>query len=181
MAAHAAAVNLFVVMGLGGLWHGANWTFVVWGLLHGLYLAIHRIWVAYSPFRLPRFIAWALTFFAVSMAWVFSAPRTCRKRCSFCITCSLSMRWFYRLASTNLQRVAILQERPLRKHRDRKRLTDWVILGFTLLIAVALPTTKSIAIMSRGRTLWALLCGLLLGLSTILLLEKPSAFIWPNF
>lgn len=36
-------VNLIIVMFLGGLWHGASWNFVIWGLLHGLYLAIHRI------------------------------------------------------------------------------------------------------------------------------------------
>jgi D-alanyl-lipoteichoic acid acyltransferase DltB (MBOAT superfamily) len=36
-------LNLFVVMFLGGLWHGASWNFVIWGMLHGLYLAIHKI------------------------------------------------------------------------------------------------------------------------------------------
>ena len=34
--------NLIIVMFLGGLWHGASWNFVIWGLLHGIYLAIHR-------------------------------------------------------------------------------------------------------------------------------------------
>lgn len=36
-------INLFIVMFLGGLWHGASWNFVVWGMLHGVYLAIHRL------------------------------------------------------------------------------------------------------------------------------------------
>jgi alginate O-acetyltransferase complex protein AlgI len=36
-------LNLFIVMFLGGLWHGASWNFVLWGMLHGLYLAIHKI------------------------------------------------------------------------------------------------------------------------------------------
>ena len=36
-------LNLFVVMFLGGLWHGASWNFVIWGMLHGLYLAVHKI------------------------------------------------------------------------------------------------------------------------------------------
>ena len=39
-------VNLMLTMLLGGLWHGANWTFVLWGFLHGLGLAVHRIWTA---------------------------------------------------------------------------------------------------------------------------------------
>src|SRR6202008_365866 len=72
-----AAVNLVVVMFLGGLWHGAAWTFVVWGLLHGSYLVIERVvrvcctgrrW-ANNP------IGWAVagigTFTAVCVAWVF--------------------------------------------------------------------------------------------------------------
>jgi alginate O-acetyltransferase complex protein AlgI len=36
-------LNLFIVMFLGGLWHGASWNFVIWGMMHGLYLAIHKI------------------------------------------------------------------------------------------------------------------------------------------
>ena len=39
---HRTYVNLMTVMFLGGLWHGASWNFVIWGLLHGLYLAIHK-------------------------------------------------------------------------------------------------------------------------------------------
>ncbi|HEX3464750.1 MAG TPA: MBOAT family O-acyltransferase [Candidatus Elarobacter sp.] len=38
------AANLFLAMALAGLWHGANWTFVLWGLWHGLGLAVHRVW-----------------------------------------------------------------------------------------------------------------------------------------
>ena len=63
---------------LGGLWHGAAWTFVVWGGLHGLYLLINHAWRAAlpgwqglgpAPFR--RACGTALTFAAVSLAWVF--------------------------------------------------------------------------------------------------------------
>jgi alginate O-acetyltransferase complex protein AlgI len=64
-------VNLIVVMLLGGLWHGANWTFVIWGGLHGLYLIIHRLWSQFSPVRLPTVLSGALTFVAVTIAWVF--------------------------------------------------------------------------------------------------------------
>ena len=51
-------VNLMITMVLGGLWHGAAWTFVVWGALHGLYLCINHAWNNYGPrdraaFRAP--------------------------------------------------------------------------------------------------------------------------------
>jgi alginate O-acetyltransferase complex protein AlgI len=72
--------NLMTTMLLGGLWHGANWTFVIWGLIHGLYLVAQRILSpAYERFcsltRLPRLASSALLIFAVFMltqvAWVF--------------------------------------------------------------------------------------------------------------
>jgi len=71
------ALNLVIVMFLGGLWHGAAWTFVVWGLLHGSYLVIERVvriffeekpWAATLPVRL---LAGFATYVAVCVAWVF--------------------------------------------------------------------------------------------------------------
>ena len=70
-------VNLMITMLLGGLWHGAAWTFVVWGALHGVYLCINHAWNNYGPAIAPRFEPAAklagcvLTFAAVVVAWVF--------------------------------------------------------------------------------------------------------------
>jgi alginate O-acetyltransferase complex protein AlgI len=69
---------------LGGLWHGASWTFVVWGALHGTYLLINHMWRSIAG-RLPRpgvllgscatALGSALTFAVVVIAWVlFRAP-----------------------------------------------------------------------------------------------------------
>lgn len=62
--------NLMITMLLGGLWHGAGWTYVVWGGLHGMYLVINHFWRKAS-FRLPNILAWGLTFTSVVIAWVF--------------------------------------------------------------------------------------------------------------
>ena len=65
-------VNLLVVMLLGGLWHGAAATFVVWGALHGVWLALERAGGRRSPWaRLPAPLAVAATFVVVTLAWVF--------------------------------------------------------------------------------------------------------------
>lgn len=62
--------NLLITMLLGGLWHGADWTFLIWGGLHGTYLIINHIWrVYFSP--LPKLLGVLLTFSAVVFAWVF--------------------------------------------------------------------------------------------------------------
>ncbi len=62
--------NLIVTMLLGGLWHGANWTFVVWGAYHGILLALYKIFK--NPYdRLPLILQKFLTFFLVIIGWVF--------------------------------------------------------------------------------------------------------------
>jgi D-alanyl-lipoteichoic acid acyltransferase DltB (MBOAT superfamily) len=66
--------NLIATMTLGGLWHGAGWTFIVWGLLHGVYLMINHAWTATGIVlhsRAATLASWALTFLAVVIGWVF--------------------------------------------------------------------------------------------------------------
>nr|WP_294519296.1 MBOAT family protein [uncultured Rhodopila sp.] len=68
------AVNVIATMLLGGLWHGANWTFVAWGGLHGVALAVNHVW-ATRGFRLPAAAGWLLTLLFVMAAWVlFRSP-----------------------------------------------------------------------------------------------------------
>lgn len=62
--------NLMVTFILGGLWHGAGWTFVFWGALHGVALVIHRLWKSFG-FAMHRYLAWFITFNFVNIAWVF--------------------------------------------------------------------------------------------------------------
>jgi D-alanyl-lipoteichoic acid acyltransferase DltB (MBOAT superfamily) len=90
--------NLMITMLLGGLWHGASWSFVMWGGLHGLFLIVHKLW---SSTPLARWLnesrgvvralwlvfAWALTFHAVCLAWcffrltVFAESIECVRKC----------------------------------------------------------------------------------------------------
>ena len=70
-------LNLFITMALGGLWHGAGWTFVIWGCLHGCYLCMNHAWLhftrdrAWARTRAARLAGWALTLLAVMVGWVF--------------------------------------------------------------------------------------------------------------
>ena len=65
-------VNLFVVMLLGGLWHGASWNFVIWGSVHGLLLAAERAMPRRSLWSgWPHFAQVGVTFVIVSLLWVF--------------------------------------------------------------------------------------------------------------
>jgi len=72
-------INIMATMLLGGLWHGAGWTFVFWGMLHGTYLIINHAWQALFPqTKTKTLLSWiknrasqGLTFGAVVIAWVF--------------------------------------------------------------------------------------------------------------
>jgi alginate O-acetyltransferase complex protein AlgI len=63
------ALNVVVTMLLGGLWHGASWTFVAWGGLHGVALAVNGAW-ARGGRRLPWLVGWVLTMLFVLVGWV---------------------------------------------------------------------------------------------------------------
>ena len=62
--------NLFTTFLLGGIWHGAGWTFVFWGMLHGIALVVHRLWQKLG-FKVHRVLAWFITFNFINIAWIF--------------------------------------------------------------------------------------------------------------
>ena len=62
--------NLMATFVLGAIWHGAGWTFVFWGVLHGLALVIHRLW-SQLGIKLWTWLAWLITFNFINIAWVF--------------------------------------------------------------------------------------------------------------
>jgi alginate O-acetyltransferase complex protein AlgI len=74
-------INLLITMLLGGLWHGASWNFVLWGLLHGTGLVVHRLWSErpFKALRMPRpvarFCGWALTYAFVCAGWILFRSR----------------------------------------------------------------------------------------------------------
>ena len=76
---HRSAIRRYVVLGLTmllcGLWHGANWTFVVFGGLHGAYLIINHLWRTLK-IDLPKVLCWLITFVAVVASFVFFRAQT---------------------------------------------------------------------------------------------------------
>ena len=71
-------VNLIITMFLGGLWHGASWNFVLWGVLHGVALAVHKFWRSLTGRKkgeqshgIRRFFGVVVTFHFVCFCWIF--------------------------------------------------------------------------------------------------------------
>ena len=63
-------MNVMIVFFLSGLWHGAGWTFIIWGLLHGTASVVYRIWTSLG-FHMHKVLAWIVTFQFVNLTWVF--------------------------------------------------------------------------------------------------------------
>ena len=151
-------LNLLVVMGLAGLWHGAAWTFVIWGLLHGLYLVIHA--VCKNAGLTPRW-TWLnrlITFAAVVVAWVF-----------------------FRAHSMTQARdvlAAMFGARGLGAGATAIAPAMVALIVAGLLWANLAPNTWEIQL--KPRTSWALVCGLLLG-AAVLTIAAPSPFLYFQF
>ena len=71
-------INLIITMFLGGLWHGASWNFVVWGMLHGIALAVHKMWITLTGSQVGNRGTWwrqainvIVTFHFVCFCWIF--------------------------------------------------------------------------------------------------------------
>jgi len=62
--------NIVITFTIGGIWHGAEWTFIIWGILHGFALVVFHLWSQHGV-RLPRVISHFVTFIFVTVSWVF--------------------------------------------------------------------------------------------------------------
>jgi alginate O-acetyltransferase complex protein AlgI len=72
--------NILVVFILSGLWHGANWTFIIWGLVHGIFILFNHFRHKFLPrLAVPEFIGIISTFLAVSLSWIFFRSQTVKE------------------------------------------------------------------------------------------------------
>ena len=63
-------IHIFIIFFISGVWHGAGWTFILWGCLHGAAMIINRLW-RNTGLKLNKWVAWFITFQFVNAAWVF--------------------------------------------------------------------------------------------------------------
>jgi len=173
-------VNLSITMLLGGLWHGAGWSFVVWGGLHGLYMMINHAWNA-TKIKMPKALAWAITFVAVASAWViFRAPTLTRAGELF--RAMLGANGFALPASWNdalwrLGRMGVNFAQL--KHFDG--LTELAWLAGALVVTTAVPNSFEILEKHwKPNARWALGTGLMAALS-LAAMSRISEFLYFQF
>ena len=158
--------NLMTVMLIGGLWHGAQWTFVAWGGIHGLMLAWERLTARHGWFaKVPRAFKIAFTFVIVLITWVFFRAET------------FAVAWRYLGAMFGLERLV-----PTAPLLETRLLDDFAVIQLALAAALAflLPNTQRIL---RVFVPWKAAAGLLLMLLAIavMLARGHSPFLYFQF
>ncbi len=159
--------NLMLTFVLGGLWHGAGWTFILWGVCHGTATVVHRIF-SRSGRSLPFLAAWAMTFLFAHLAWVLfratsfsSALRQFKALFGFSGFFSMAM----------FERVHIF-DRVLYLH----------FLGIALLTVLFLPNSRALTERLRfsRRNVW-IIAGMLLVSFMFMNSSTPKEFLYFDF
>jgi D-alanyl-lipoteichoic acid acyltransferase DltB (MBOAT superfamily) len=148
-------INLMLTMLLGGLWHGAGWTFVIWGGLHGFYLVVNHAWTGFRlRLGLPanrwwtRLLAWATTFLAVVIAWVFFRAGSVDAALALLAAMAggngvaLPGSW---LADSHWRIVWLFQAAGIQIGDAGKHVPDawaWAWIGGLILVATRMPNTQ---------------------------------------
>lgn len=76
-------LNLFIIFLLSGFWHGASWTFIFWGILHGFFMVLERLFLMRYLQKLPTFMSVAYSFFVVNFAWILFRSDSIEKALSY--------------------------------------------------------------------------------------------------
>ena len=171
--------NLLATFVLGGIWHGAGWTFVFWGFLHGMALVVHRFWKKLG-FTMPKVLAWFITFNFVNIAWVFFRA----KEWDDAIKVLNSMFFGSFVLSEKLyKKLSFLYDYGLSigevtEHiGDGSKVLNWVVIGFiVLLFKNSTQTINDYKLTCKS----SIIAGLAF-VGGILSMNKVSEFLYFNF
>ncbi|PHR59468.1 MAG: membrane-bound O-acyltransferase family protein [Arcobacter sp.] len=160
--------NLLATFILGGIWHGAGWTFVFWGFLHGMALVTHRVWKSLG-FTMPKSLAWFITFNFINIAWVFFRAKAWEDAID--ILKSMFFSNDYGKLSNILYFAAM---------DDKKFVLLFIIVSFALALFSFMFKNSNILI-QKTLTYSYMLYSALLFFISILFLNKISTFLYFNF
>ena len=155
-------LNLIIAMTISGLWHGAGWTYVFWGLLNGVYLVINNAWQRLG-FKMPKAVAHMLTLLAVIIGWVFFRAETLRDAL-FMISAMFDFRCIS-AAGISIRSVVFLA----------------VGFGIVLLAPNTQRIVRKINADKKTQVAAGLLLGLMLGYLLLGFADGGSSFIYSNF
>jgi D-alanyl-lipoteichoic acid acyltransferase DltB (MBOAT superfamily) len=152
--------NLAIVFFIGGLWHGAAWTFIMWGILHGCAVILHRIWTN-SGLRMWDWMGWFITFNFVNFTWIFFRAEDIKSAGKVLAGMTGCNGILFTSSFSEIQVMAL-----------------WIILLFVIILAF--KNSMQLLDTFRSRITKVYLTAAVL-LISILSLAKESAFIYFNF
>ncbi len=171
--------NILATFVLGGIWHGAGWTFVFWGFLHGMALIVHRFWKALG-FTMPKVLAWFITFNFINIAWVFFRAKEWEDAVKVLNGMFLGD---IIIPDKYLSKLEFLQDYDVESGQFLFHLGGhsttliWLFVGFILIFMKNSMELKKCFKATTGYCLFAII----VAFSAILNLSKASEFLYFNF
>ncbi len=175
-------LNIFIIFFISGFWHGAGWTFVIWGVLHGVASMISKAWGKVN-FKLPFVVSWFITFMFVNAAWVYFRSETVGQAHVI----------LNKMLHLNINNVLNILSAPLQFEIANSYSFVWftlaspkfVLLFLAIFLAVAFFAKNSIQLLENFkpnlRNIALIQVSLLFVLSVIFFLHKNSEFLYFNF
>ena len=166
--------NLLMTMLLGGLWHGAGWTFIIWGGMQGLFLVVDHAWRK-TAIAFPKVLSWGITFIAIIFSWVvFRAA-------------SVSDAWAIAQTMVGMHGISTASQLPNMLPdvltRNLPVATTWQSIAFLLLllgVVTCCPNSQELSQRFRPNRRWALAIGIIAAWS-LLSLNRVSEFLYFQF
>lgn len=165
--------NLILTMLLGGLWHGAGWTFVIWGGLHGVFLAVNHAWRK-TEITLPKIVGWGLTFGAVMVSWIFFRAATFGDAFEL-LQAMVGLRGISLQCDLNLAVPVIGNLIRLPNYQQ-----GVLVLAILLGVVVGCPNTQELVQRFKPTRWWALSMGAIAAIC-LLSLNRVSEFLYFQF
>jgi D-alanyl-lipoteichoic acid acyltransferase DltB (MBOAT superfamily) len=164
--------NLMATFLIGGIWHGAGWTFLFWGFLHGIAIIIHRAWSRLG-FRLNKILAWFITFNFINIAWVFFRANDFAS--ALRVLKGMFMGTF--IVPTEFSSTLALSSNWSKLFKSDGYLYIWFILAFIIILTFS----NSMQWMKKFKTNAQYMLLTLTFFLAIFLLHRKSEFIYFNF
>ena len=173
--------NLMATFIIGGLWHGAGWTFVFWGFLHGLALVIHRAW-SQLGFKLNTIVAWFITFNFINIAWVFFRAKEWEDAIKvlkgmFGLS-GVVIAEKYQESLASLQQYGVIFSDVTQHIGDGSKSLGWIFVAFILVLVFRNSMKMSDTFRPSYKTLTF---SLIIMIYSILSFNKVSEFLYFNF
>jgi len=157
--------NLLATFILGGIWHGAGWTFVFWGFLHGMALVVHRFWKQLG-FNLPKILAWFITLNFINIAWVFFRAK------EWDDALKVLKGMFFTMPDFGMKLIILTSKEPSVKL--------YIILGLALIVTLFMRNTMQWRTYFKPSKIYVSFTLILL-LVSMYLMHRPTEFLYFNF